>query len=462
MIKAIRWPVIIVFALVFLGLRPLIPVYSAEVVTHGQGSTSRSSRPLVPRQFPEITEADWTAELPLVGREIECRKGKIRVFSCKNVSLIAFLPESLVGGPTLTTVWGWTDAATGREFVLAAREGGTSFVEITEPLHPRYLGELKFHHMSKPSRWRDVKVYKDHAFIVSDAVSQHGMQVFDLTQLLSVATAPKVFQETAHYGDLSAAHTLAIDTIAGFAYAAGANDGGEVCGGALHMIDIRTPATPIFAGCYVDNFGGNRRSTYVHETQCVTYHGPDRRYRGRQLCFNAAISGLSIVDVTDKQAPKWISVGRYPNFSYGHQGWLTDDQSHLLLGDEGDEGEGRMTRTIVFDLKDLNDPVVVKEFIGTTEATDHNLYIHGRYAYQSNYRAGLRVVDIHDPTNPVEVGYFDTTPAEKNSSEYDGGSWGNYPYFKNGVIAVSSYGIDANGDVTASVGRGLFLLRYRP
>jgi len=30
--------------------------------------------------------------------------------------------------------------------------------------------------------WRDIKVYDDHAFIVSEA-REHGMQVFDLTQL---------------------------------------------------------------------------------------------------------------------------------------------------------------------------------------------------------------------------------------------------------------------------------------
>ena len=68
--------------------------------------------------------------MPLVGREIECRNGKARIFACQDVSLLAFLPESVLGGPTFTAVSGWTDAATGREFVLAGRKGGTSFIEI--------------------------------------------------------------------------------------------------------------------------------------------------------------------------------------------------------------------------------------------------------------------------------------------------------------------------------------------
>ena len=41
--------------------------------------------------------------------------------------------------------------------------------------------------------------------------------------------------------------------------------------------------------------------------------------------------------------------------------------------------------------------MVAKEFYGTTAATDHNLYVKGRYMYQSNYVAGLRVVDVKRP-----------------------------------------------------------------
>ncbi len=68
--------------------------------------------------------------------------------------------------------------------------------------------------------------------------------------------------------------------------------------------------------------------------------------------------------------------------------------------------------------------------------------------YQSNYASGLRVLDISDPGNPREVGFFDTTPGLSNGPGYSG-SWSNYPYFKSGTIAVSS------------VGEGLFLLRKR-
>ena len=34
--------------------------------------------------------------------------------------------------------------------------------------------------------------------------------------------------------------------------------------------------------------------------------------------------------------------------------------------------------------------------------------------YQSNYLSGLRILDITDVENPVEVGHFDTTPFGEN------------------------------------------------
>ena len=93
-------------------------------------------------------------------------------------------------------------------------------------------------------------------------------------------------------------------------------------------------------------------------------------------------------------------------------------------------------------------PQLVGEFLGNTEATDHNLYIKDNLMYQSHYQAGLRIVDISDRANPVEIGYFDTVPYGTNTPGF-GGSWSNYPYFKSGTIIVTS------GN------EGLFLLKKR-
>ena len=55
----------------------------------------------------------------------------------------------------------------------------------------------------------------------------------------------------------------------------------------------------------------------------------------------------------------------------------------------------------------------------------------------SNNRAGLRVLDISDPSNPVETGSFDTTPWSEDAAGFDG-TWSVYPYFASGTILLSS------------------------
>ena len=67
-----------------------------------------------------------------------------------------------------------------------------------------------------------MKVYNDHAFIVSEA-SCHGMQVFDLTQLLNITGPPRNFEETAYYSRIENPHNIAINEDTGFAYIVGSN-----------------------------------------------------------------------------------------------------------------------------------------------------------------------------------------------------------------------------------------------
>jgi choice-of-anchor B domain-containing protein len=405
------------------------------------------------RQAAAVTDTISSVLPAVAGGEVKCEGGKARAFDCRDADLVAFLPKSAIGatrGTLLNDLWGWTDSTTGREFAIVGRTDGTSFVEVTDPANPKYLGDLPMHQGARSNIWRDMKVYKNHVFIVADGAGPHGMQIFDLTQLRNVST-PQTFQETAHYDKIASAHNIVINSSTGFAYPVGNSMGGTTCGGALHMVDVRAPSKPTCAGCFADTTVGRQRTGYTHDAQCVIYHGPDARYQGREICLTSSETALGIADVSDKDHPRSLSTASYPNVSYAHQGWLSDDHRHFFLDDEGDElaGTAPKTRTLVFDLTDLEDPVVAKEFYGNTAASDHNLYVNGRYMYQSNYVAGLRVVDVNDPANPVEVGYFDTVPFGENLPGF-AGSWSNYPYFKSGVVAATS------------MREGLFLVRYQP
>lgn len=364
-----------------------------------------------------------------------CVNGMAGTFQCRNIDLAALLPLADIGGGSGSDLWGWTDPVTHREYALMGRSTGTSFVDITNPESPVYLGNLPAHSIA--SSWRSIKTYGNYAYIVSEAVG-HGMQVFDLTQLRNINFPPVTFSETAHYNGFSRAHTLAINEQTGFAYAAGSRD---TCSGGLHMVNIQNPLAPTFAGC-VDQDG------YTHETECVIYHGPQVAYQGRELCFSANEDTLTIVDVTDKNAPLQISRTGYIGSGYTHQGWLTDDHAQFLLDDELDERDfGGNSRTYIWNLGNMNAPFISGVYHGPSVSIDHNLYIRGRYAYEGNYRSGLRILDAANSSSAIlnEVAFFDVFPI--NDDPAFNGAWGNYPFFPSGTVIVS--GIE----------QGLFVLR---
>ncbi|MBT3449830.1 MAG: choice-of-anchor B family protein [Bacteroidetes Order II. Incertae sedis bacterium] len=410
----------------------------------------------------EHTDAGWERTAYLFGDvnrmesitgtdKIDCTDGLANgLFPCEDVDLVSFLATDEMShdrGAKLNDIWGWEDPQTGKEYVLQGRNDGLSVVDISNPASPLVVGNMMRTEGSPGAWWRDVKVYKNHAFVVADGSRDHGLQILDLTQVRDIAPAdmPVMFEETAHYAGTASTHNVVINEDTGFAYLVGNRSGGETCGGQLHIVNIQDPQNPTFAGCYNHpDFGG------THDAQCVLYHGADEDYAGSEICLNSNGSAFIVADVTDKENTKTISTAFYPNTNYTHQGWLSEDHNYFYMNDELDEMNDVVahTRTLIWDMSDLDEPILVKEFYLDSSASDHNLYIKGNLMYQSNYQAGLRILDITDPENPVEVGHFDTAPNADDVKGF-GGSWSNYPYFKSGIIAVSSQG------------EGLYLLRKR-
>ena len=387
----------------------------------------------------DVVVSEMEQYAAVLGGQVDCSEGEATAFACSDYDLVSFLPVADMGVPrgvNVNDIWGWVDPDTGREYALVGRKDGTSFVDVTDPLNPRYLGQLWRTEGSPLASWRDIKVYKNHAYIVADGSGLHGIQIFDLTQLRDV-TDPVTFEETAHYDGVASVHNIAINEETGIGYSVGNSSGGETCGGGIHIIDLKEPTSPTFMGCFSQPGTGRNGTGYTHDAQCVTYHGPDEEHEGKQICFGSNETAFSIADVTDPANTEALGLATYPDVAYTHQGWLSEDHQYFFQGDELDEGDGRKTRTLVWDISDLDDPQLAKEFFGTHESTDHNMYVLGNLLYQSNNRAGMRVLDISDPENPVEVGFFDTVPHGDNGSG-TGGSWSNYPYFPSGNVIVSS------------------------
>ena len=399
------------------------------------------------REHPVITTP--LDEIPaMTGAERRCSgAGKVEIFDCGATNLLAFLPPSRLSATgkfaEMSSIWGWTDSTTKQEWAIIGRADGTTFVDITAPSRPITVADLPLTEGARPSFWREIKVYKDHAYIVSDGSGPHGVQIFDLTRLRTMKPQPNGLPQKvtadAIYRNVASVHNIVINEDSGFMYPVGSNGGGNTCGGGLHMVDIREPKSPKFVGCHSDTSTGMAKTGYSHDAVCVTYKGPDKRYKGREICIGSNETAISIADVTDKVNTKTLSRSTYPNVAYTHQGWFDESQRYFYVNDEGDEivGSVKKTRTLIWDLEDLENPRFAKEHLGVESATDHNLFIKGTLMYQANYRSGLRVLSISDPLNPKEVAYFDTAPYHPNTPGFNG-AWSVYPFFKSGTIIVSS------------------------
>lgn len=346
-----------------------------------------------------------------------------RSFSSSGLTLLGWVPLGDLD-PTATTgadCWGYVSGS-GREYALIATDSGTTVVEVTDPTNPVVIDTVD----SVDSLWRDVKIYQDHAYAVSEGGA--GINIIDLSQVDS-GIVNYLGDDLTGSGTTSS-HNVAIDEDSGFLYRCG---GGSFTVEGLRIYDLSNPASPSFVASW--------NSRYVHDVQVVTFtSGPNA---GKQLayCFAEDTSGgvnpgIAIVDVTNKAAITEVSFTPYSSAVFSHQGWLSPDAQYLYIGDELDEQSfGSDTTARIMDVSNINAPFEVGTFTNNNEAIDHNMYTLGNLIFCANYRSGLRIFDATIPTAPVETAFFDTYP-DDDIADFNG-LWSVYPYLPSGWILGS-------------------------
>lgn len=422
----------------------LIAVILIQLAWPIQACQTPARANIMGKKYPDIDFAKMMHEAhnqPYTGYAFkaahDCVNGMADQFPCHNIDLKGHLDLQTLGGGQGSDSWGWKHEASGRYFALVGRSNGTSFVEITDPDEPVFLGNLPSEFST--STWRDIKTFSDHAFIVADNIGDHGMQVFDLSRLLSVPNKPATFTADHVYrgGSFEEAHNIAINPDSGYAYLVG----GNTCSGGIHMVNINNPLSPQYAGCFAQD-------GYTHDLQCLNYQGPDVDYQGRELCFASNEDTVTVVDVTVKNNPTQLARTGYSGSQYTHQGWLSKNQRYFIIDDELDESfNGHNTRTMVMDYQNIDQPVYRGYHESSGASIDHNQYIIDAHTYQANYSRGLRILELGNmkQAQMKEVAYFDTYP-EGDGTGFPG-AWNVYPFFDNGIVIVSD------------INRGVFILQ---
>jgi len=290
--------------------------------------------------------------------------------------------------------WGYTSPG-GTEIAIFGHQTGTAFVDATDPPNAVEIWNLP----GPTSIWRDIKTYQHYAYVVTEGGGAGtGLQIVDLADPLN-----PVHVGTYTGAGFTTAHNLWIDVPTGVAYACGSTGG-------MHILSLANPEAPVELDFFTPY--------YIHDL-----------WVGDGVAYAGAISSgsLRIIDVTNPSNPFTIASHFYAGANT-HNAWPNAAKTHVLTTDEVSLGHVK-----VWDITALPAISLAAEYTAPDPAIVHNVLIEDEIAYMSYYAAGTRIVDVTDPTNPVEVGHYDTTTRQGG---FDG-CWGVYPFRADDVYYAS-------------------------
>lgn len=318
-----------------------------------------------------------------------------------NVQLLSFLPYS----ENASDITGF--AQDGREFAVMGLISGVTFVDITDPYNPFEVGYIS----GSSSTWRDVKYWNEHVYIGTEA--DDGIKVVDVSNPDNPILVNTIM-------DVDNSHNIHIDTD-GFLYIIGADTND------IWIYNLSMPSQPELVGIW--------SGEYLHDIEVYN----------NKLYGAAIYSGyFYIIDVSDKSNPQTLlfydTGGENPST---HDCAITSDEQYLITADETMGGHIK-----IFDISDYSNINHIGSYVTPENEThtSHNVYIQESTGLMiiSYYADGTRFVDISDPFNPLEVGYYDM-------SELEGlyvSNWGTYVDLPSGNI------------ISSDTEQGLFILKF--
>lgn len=293
--------------------------------------------------------------------------------------------------------WSYVDLEARKEYALLGTRTGVAIYDIdSQPV--KELGFIP----GPASNWREITVLGKYAYVTTEGKGLgEGMQIIDLSPLPAEPVLVNTYNQTFTRG-----HIIQRDMYseAPYVYVMG------TCGSCgVNILDVSDPVNPREVATYSPGY-------YVH----------DVHIKGDYMYAAAFYRGvIDIVDISDKFNPTLVAQIESSGGNT-HSAWLTEDSKHLLISAEKDGLPAR-----IWNIEDLSNPYEVATYTANGQSLTHNPYVRGNYAFFSHNTEGLRVVDIKDPTLPVEVGYYDTY--EGLSGGFSG-LWSACPFFPSGKI----------------------------
>ncbi len=177
------------------------------------------------------------------------------------------------------------------------------------------------------------------------------------------------------------------------------------------------------------------------------------------LAAGACAGNGILLDIKDPANPKRVEAVNDPNYAYWHSASFSNDGTKVVYTDEWGGGMGPRCRendpnkwgaNALFTLS--SNKLTFKNYykMPAAQTEQENCVAHngslvpvpGRdIKVQAWYQGGISVMDFTDPSNPIEIAYFDRGPIDPNRLVM-GGSWSAYWYNGNIYSSEIARGLD--------------------
>ncbi len=321
--------------------------------------------------------------------------------------------------PNTRGCWGYVDPATGKEYALICATNRLEIWDVTNLDSVRLASFVPTAGSQLLADLKQVRPYKHYAVAVNQngGSSKAALQIIDLQN-------PKAPQPVAYWPGSNPANP-AFPNGAHTVHIEGDSAFLGMNGAASewYVVDLSDPTQPTTKGTYMSSAVCGGTLPQSHDS-----------YVKNDTAYIAFLSlGFSIVALNEKPegAVKPIADVCYPG-AFTHNCWPSEDRLYLFTTDEVAGGHLR-----VWDIRDPANPVQVADWMPPgPPSIIHNVQVKGDFLYAAYYTEGVSIIDIEDPAEPVEVGHFDTAPQVSGASFR--GCWDFFPYFPSGTLLASN------------------------
>jgi hypothetical protein len=275
---------------------------------------------------------------------------------------------------------------------LARGRDGLRIVDLADPAAPGELGHLPAAFPEVGEYYNDVKIADgpdgDRYALMGSNI--RGVVVIDVTdpsapaEVLTFPTAPPEAEDpTVNVHSLFVEGQRLYITYAG----------------GIEIYDIADPSAPVRVGAYwlpdLEELGGFVHDLFVEDG--IAY-------------LNYWNRGMVVIDAaTDPADPILLGVFDGYERRTSHSNWVTTAGGRQISV-HGDEDFGAHVRIVDADPDSATAFQEIGSYQTRPEVSVHNIMTIGETALVTHYQDGLRVLDLSDPTTPVEVGHFQTWP----------------------------------------------------